>query len=110
MSAVLPHLEITPQRPDWLAGAPGFEPGNGGIKIQVVRIIYQRAFRKSAEIGPQSVQEVSGYLGTTRQTSSGYRKPASSALSTHRSRIQCLHARCAKCGPPTRDKRAFYNR
>src|SRR5258708_39576529 len=26
MSAVLPHLEITPQRPDWLAGAPGFEP------------------------------------------------------------------------------------
>jgi hypothetical protein len=31
MSAVLPHLEITPQRPDWLAGAPGFEPGNGGI-------------------------------------------------------------------------------
>jgi hypothetical protein len=32
MSAVLPHLEITPQRPDWLAGAPGFEPGNGGIK------------------------------------------------------------------------------
>src|SRR5712671_3287420 len=32
-SAVLPHLEITPQRPDWLAGAPGFEPGNGGIKL-----------------------------------------------------------------------------
>src|SRR5258708_23551014 len=35
MSAVLPHLEITPQRPHWLAGAPGFEPGNGGIKIPV---------------------------------------------------------------------------
>src|SRR6266446_6758456 len=34
MSAVLPHLEITPQRPHWLAGAPGFEPGNGGIKIR----------------------------------------------------------------------------
>src|SRR6266478_8975754 len=34
MSAVLPHLEITPRRPDWLAGAPGFEPGNGGIKIR----------------------------------------------------------------------------
>jgi hypothetical protein len=29
-----PNLEITPQRPDWLAGAPGFEPGNGGIKIR----------------------------------------------------------------------------
>ncbi len=26
-------MAITPQRPDWLAGAPGFEPGNGGIKI-----------------------------------------------------------------------------
>ena len=25
MSAVLPHLEITPQRPDWLAGHVGFE-------------------------------------------------------------------------------------
>src|SRR6266436_7143141 len=37
MSAVLPHLEITPQRPDWLAGAPGFEPGNGGIKIPTSR-------------------------------------------------------------------------
>src|SRR5712692_9701114 len=34
MSAVLPHLEITPQRPHWLAGAPGFEPGNGGIAIR----------------------------------------------------------------------------
>jgi hypothetical protein len=33
-----------------LAGAPGFEPGNGGIKIQVVRVIYQCAFRKIAEI------------------------------------------------------------
>ena len=22
------------RRPDWLAGAPGFEPGNGGIKIR----------------------------------------------------------------------------
>jgi hypothetical protein len=25
MSEVLPHLEITPQRPDWLAGVAGFE-------------------------------------------------------------------------------------
>jgi hypothetical protein len=32
MSAVLPHPETMP-RPHWLAGAPGFEPGNGGIKI-----------------------------------------------------------------------------
>src|SRR6266849_9100167 len=110
MSAVLPHLEITSQRPHWVAGAPGFEPGNGGIKIQVVRIIYQRAFRKSAEIGPQSVQEVSGYLGTTRQTSSGYRKPASSALTRQRSGFECLQARCAKGGSTSRNKRAFDNR
>src|SRR5258708_14443046 len=34
MLAVLPHLEITPPRPHCLAGAPGFEPGNGGIKIR----------------------------------------------------------------------------
>jgi Transposase domain (DUF772) len=34
MSAVLTHREITLQRPDCLAGAPGFEPGNGGIKIR----------------------------------------------------------------------------
>src|SRR6266852_6087334 len=33
MSRVLLHAEMTPQRPHWLAGAPGFEPGNGGIKI-----------------------------------------------------------------------------
>jgi len=26
MSAVLPHLEITPQRPHWLAALEGFEP------------------------------------------------------------------------------------
>ncbi len=31
MSAVFTDSEITPQRPHWLAGAPGFEPGNGGI-------------------------------------------------------------------------------
>jgi len=52
-----------PQRPDWLAGAPGLEPGNGGIKIQMVRVICQRAFRKNAEIRPKSDQEVSGNFG-----------------------------------------------
>src|SRR5258708_5538623 len=25
---------IRSSRPDWVAGAPGFEPGNGGIKIR----------------------------------------------------------------------------
>ena len=34
MSRILSNAELTPQRPDWVAGAPGFEPGNGGIKIR----------------------------------------------------------------------------
>ena len=46
-----------------MAGAPGLEPGNGGIKIQIVRVICQRAFRKNAEIRLQSDQEVSGNFG-----------------------------------------------
>ena len=50
-------------RLNMLAGAPGFEPGNGGIKIQVVRVIYQRAFRRNAEIRPSPDQEVSGHFG-----------------------------------------------
>ena len=41
-----------------MAGAPGFEPGNGGIKIQVVRVIYQRPFRKIAEIPALLDQQV----------------------------------------------------
>src|SRR5229473_2166258 len=31
---VLTHPETPAQRPHRLAGAPGFEPGNGGIKIR----------------------------------------------------------------------------
>jgi len=46
-----------------LAGAGGLEPPNGGIKIQVVCVIDQSAFRKNAEIRPQSDQELSGYFG-----------------------------------------------
>jgi hypothetical protein len=46
-----------------VAGAGGLEPPNGGIKIQLVRIDYQGAFRKIEEIRPQSVQEVSEYFG-----------------------------------------------
>jgi hypothetical protein len=33
MSRVLTHREISPRRPDCLAGAGGFEPPHGGIKI-----------------------------------------------------------------------------
>jgi hypothetical protein len=43
--------------------APGLKSGNGGIKIQMVRVICQRAFRKNAEIRLQSDQEVSGNFG-----------------------------------------------
>src|SRR5262249_1820441 len=32
------------RRLDCLAGAPGFEPGNGGIKIRLVPQSYQRSF------------------------------------------------------------------
>src|SRR5262245_58686568 len=46
-----------------LAGAPGLEPGNGGIKIHLVRIIHQHAFRKIAAIRLQWVQDVRGYFG-----------------------------------------------
>src|SRR5450759_1290726 len=35
MSVLLAHPEMTPQRLDCLAGAGGFEPPNGGIKIRV---------------------------------------------------------------------------
>ena len=57
MSAVLPHLEITPQRPDWLAGVPGFEPGNGGIKIHHLPSL-QWSFRKIREIRPVPIDRL----------------------------------------------------
>jgi hypothetical protein len=47
----------------WLAHRR-FEFQDGGIKIQIVRLIYQSAFRKIAEIRPQSIQEVGGHFGT----------------------------------------------
>src|SRR6266446_231537 len=69
MSAVLTHGEITPPRPNWLAGAPGFEPGNGGIKIRCRRDrqrartrsgwswLLRRARRPPACYWPQSPHE-----------------------------------------------------
>src|SRR6266852_7879075 len=52
MSAVLPHLEITPQRPHWLDGAPGFEPGNGGIKIHLFCLPFNGHSEKSTKFDP----------------------------------------------------------
>jgi hypothetical protein len=49
----------------FLAGAPGFEPGNGGIKIQAILFIYQGVFRKIAEIRDPYDQKVSGHFGMT---------------------------------------------
>src|SRR5260370_36287127 len=37
---------------DWLAGAPGFEPGNGGIKIRLIIQQFQRAFGKWPKHAP----------------------------------------------------------
>ena len=45
--------KVETERPDSVAGAPGFEPGNGGIKIQLVRGTYQYAFRKICGIRPK---------------------------------------------------------
>src|ERR1700693_5862881 len=61
MSTLLRVPETTGERPLWLAGHIGFEPGNVGIKIRLVRMGYQRSFRKSAEIRPLP-QEVSSHL------------------------------------------------
>ena len=43
-----------------------FETEDSGIKIQLFSIIYQCAFRKTAEIRPQSAQWVSTHFGTAR--------------------------------------------
>jgi hypothetical protein len=47
-AAVLTHPETTAPRPRWLAGAPGFEPGNGGIKIRLEIPVFRPSFRKIA--------------------------------------------------------------
>jgi hypothetical protein len=64
-------------------------PGNGGIKIQVVRIIYQCAFRKIAEIRRPSVQEVSGHFGMPGRTSRSL-CDASLPLRRQRSQVRIL--------------------
>jgi hypothetical protein len=41
MSKVLLHPETTTQRPDWLAGVAGFEPGNDGTKAKQNPLAYR---------------------------------------------------------------------
>jgi len=37
-------LHVSLNRPDWLAGAGGLEPPNGGIKIHLFHLNFQRLF------------------------------------------------------------------
>src|ERR1700693_4026474 len=46
MSTLLRVPETAGERPLWLAGHIGFEPGNVGIKIQLVRMGCQRSVRR----------------------------------------------------------------
>jgi hypothetical protein len=45
------RLSHQTQRPDWLAGAPGFEPGNGGIKIRCLTTWLRPNLPQSAVLG-----------------------------------------------------------
>src|ERR1700730_18003624 len=49
------------------AWAPGFEPGDGGIKIKQFPIVHQWAFRKTAKMRPQSIQRLIRYFGIAGQ-------------------------------------------
>jgi hypothetical protein len=66
--------------PDCLAGAPGLGPGNGGIKIQVVRVIYQSEFR----INP--IKRLAG-ISECRDASRTLSRPLSSEGRGHKFRI-----------------------
>jgi hypothetical protein len=45
------RAEMGPERPHWLAGAPGFEPGNGGIKSSHFPLFIKGRSEKSREFG-----------------------------------------------------------
>src|ERR1700759_4679145 len=51
VSEIFPRNENGPGRPRWLAGAPGFEPGDGGIKIRCLTTWLRpnRAWRMRAD-------------------------------------------------------------
>jgi hypothetical protein len=49
------RAEMGPERPHWLAGAPGFEPGNGGIKISLIIQLFQGAFGKKSQKCPLAI-------------------------------------------------------
>src|SRR5580700_1085795 len=76
----LPRVPKIPgERRLWLAGAPGFEPRNGGIKIRFVCMIYQGPFRKIAEIGLITRQEVSSHFGMPCPSGRGCSREGSKA-------------------------------
>jgi hypothetical protein len=65
MSALPTQWEITPQIPDWLAGAPGFEPGNGRIKSPETAQSSpnQRKCRRFPDNGKSHRRYRTGWLG-----------------------------------------------
>jgi hypothetical protein len=48
-AGILHQTEKVCKNKDLLAGAPGFEPGNGGIKISLIIEQFQGAFGKNDE-------------------------------------------------------------
>src|SRR2546428_6959201 len=52
MSTVLTQPEMTAPRPHCVAGAPGFEPGNGGIKSTFSAFHFNDHSETSREIRP----------------------------------------------------------
>jgi hypothetical protein len=44
VSGVLPCRSRRAKQQKWLAGAPGFEPGDGGIKIRAIPLCHQSLF------------------------------------------------------------------
>jgi hypothetical protein len=110
MSPVLGMPGNLGERPRWLAGAPGFEPGNGGIKIRLVCMIYQGPFRKIAEIGPLTRQEVSSHFGMPRPSGTrvlprGERAPGSGVGGWWRPRCATRHLEGAAGARPSRQRR-----
>ena len=54
------------KRGDWLAGAPGFEPGNGGIKIRCLTTWLRPTGERRDLTGKAGVPQQSGVLPESR--------------------------------------------
>jgi hypothetical protein len=75
MSMVLAHPEITPQRPLWLAGAPGFEPGNVERRRRAGDSFEQRGERRDRiRAGPAQPRRLRPYGSRTRSGQGRHRR------------------------------------